>query len=474
MGETLELSYLTAAEALAQFRAKTLSPVEYLRAVIERCEQVNPKLNAFTYTFFERALELAKDAEARYVKGNNVRPLEGIPVVIKDLHPVEGEITTCGSRVLEGVRSEYTAPAVQRLFDAGAIMHARSTTPEYAHAGYTYSALWGVTRNPWNLDYAPGGSSGGAGAALASGMTALADGTDGGGSIRIPSSACGVVGYKPPFGRNPLDILPTNFELLLMIGPMARSVEDVRLMQNVMCGPHVADITTLRPKLEIPEALEGIEGWKIAYSPDLGYVQVDPEVQSNTLDCVAAFKELGCRVDEVEVSWNWGVLDAWQTHWESLSAALLGDIVGRYRYEEMNRFLVQTVQTGLAHSAEKLKKTEYVRTEMWKTLGPILEKYDVLICPTLAIPSVAAEHDPLDPGFEINGRHVDPYVGWYFTYQFNLLSQLPVMSVPSGFSSAGVPTGLQIVGRSYDDISVFRGAKAFEQARPWRHHRPAI
>ena len=255
MRETLELSYLTAAEALAQFRAKTLSPVEYLRAVIERCERVNPKLNAFTYTFFERALELAKDAEARYVKGTNVRPLEGIPVVIKDLHPVEGEITTCGSRVLEGVRSEYTAPAVQRLFDAGAIMHARSTTPEYAHAGYTYSALWGVTRNPWNLDYSPGGSSGGAGAALASGMTALADGTDGGGSIRIPSSACGVVGYKPPFGRNPLNILPTNFELLLMIGPMARSVEDVRLMQNVMCGPHVADITTLRPKLEIPEAL---------------------------------------------------------------------------------------------------------------------------------------------------------------------------------------------------------------------------
>ena len=474
MGKIIELSYLTAAEALARFRAKTLSPVEYLRAVIERCERVNPKLNAFTYTFFERALEKAKDAEERYVKGADTRPLEGVPVVIKDLHPVEGEITTCGSRVLEGVRSEYTAPAVQRLFDAGAIMHARSTTPEYAHAGYTYSDLWGVTRNPWNLEYAPGGSSGGAGAALASGMTALADGTDGGGSIRIPASACGVVGYKPPIGRNPVDILPTNFELLLQIGPMARSVEDVRLMQNVMSGPHVADITTLRPKLEIPVALEGIEGWKIAYSPDLGYVQVDPEVQKNTLDCVEAFKELGCRVDEVELRWHWDVLDAWQTHWEVLSAALLGDIVGRYRYEEMNRFLVQTVHTGLAHSAVKFKKTEYVRTEMWKTLGPILEEYDVLICPTLAVPSVAAEHDPLDPDFKINGRHVDPYVGWYFTYQFNLLSQLPVMSVPSGFSSAGVPTGLQIVGRSYDDISVFRGAKAFEQARPWRHHRPTI
>ncbi len=474
MHEAPDLCYLTAPEALAQFRAKKLSPVEYMRAVIAQCERVNPRLNAFTYTFFERALRQAREAERRYVKKVGVRPLEGIPVVIKDLHPVKGEITTCGSRVLEGVRSTYTAPAVQRLFDAGAIMHARSTTPEYAHAGYTYSALWGVTRNPWNPDYAPGGSSGGAGAALAAGMTTLADGTDGGGSIRIPASACGVVGYKPPFGRNPLDILPTNFELLLHIGPMARSVEDARLMQNVMCGPHVADITTLKPKLEIPPAREAIRGRKIAYSSDLGYVRVDPEVRRNTEDCVKAFKELGCRVNEVEVRWNWGVLDAWQTHWEVLSAALLGDIVGRCRYEEMNRFLVQTVRTGLGHSAAKFKKTEYVRTEMWRTLGPILEEHDVLICPTLAVPSVKAEHDPQDPDFKIDGRHVDPYVGWYFTYQFNILSQLPVISVPSGFASSGVPTGLQIVGRTYDDIGVFRAAAAFERARPWRQNRPSL
>ena len=175
-----EINYLTASEALELFRTKKLSPVEYLRAVIAQCELVNPKVNAFMYTFFDRTLEQAKAAEARYVNGDGVRPLEGIPIVIKDLHPVEDEITTCGSRVLEGVKATYTAPAVQRLFDAGAIMHARTTTPEYAHAGYTYSALWGVTRNPWNLDYAPGGSSGGAGAALASGMTPLADGTEGG------------------------------------------------------------------------------------------------------------------------------------------------------------------------------------------------------------------------------------------------------------------------------------------------------
>lgn len=474
MASDSDLCFMTASEAISAFKAKTLSPVEYMQAVIERCEAVNPKVNAFTYTFFDRALEQAREAETRYAKGGDIRPLEGVPVVIKDLHPVEGEITTCGSRVLEGVRSEYTAPTVQRLFDAGAIMHARSTTPEYAHAGYTYSALWGVTRNPWNLDYAPGGSSGGAGAALASGMTALADGTDGGGSIRIPASACGIVGFKPTFGRNPLDILPTNFELLLHIGPMARSVEDARLMQNVMCGPHVADLTTLRPKLEIPEYREGIAGWRVALSMDLGYVQIDPEVERNTRAAAEVFRALGCTVEEVEVGWNWGVLDAWQTHWEVLSAALLSEVVGRYRYEEMNRFLVQTVATGMTHSAEKFKRTEFVRTEMWKSLGPILERYDILICPTLAIPSVLAEHDPLDPDFRINGRRVDPYVGWYLTYQFNILSQLPVISLPSGFASSDVPTGIQIVGRSYDDVAVFRAAAAYEQARPWRDQRPSI
>lgn len=467
------LCWLGAAEAIEAFRAGDLSPVDYVEAVVRRCEAVNPSLNAFTYTFFDRALEQARDAEVRYRNGDP-RPLEGVPVVIKDLHPVEGEITTCGSRLLEGERSTYTAPAVQRLFDAGAIMHARSTTPEFAHAGYTYSALWGVTRNPWDTDYAPGGSSGGAGAALAAGMTPLADGTDGGGSIRIPASACGVVGFKPSFGRNPLNVLPTGFDMLLHIGPMARSVEDARRMQNVMCGPHPDDLTSLRPKLELPAEPDGVAGLKIAYSPNLGYVEVEAEVAANARACAETFRALGCTVEDVEVGWDWSALDAWQTHWEVLSAALLGDEVGRARYLEMHPFLVATVRAGLAHDAAAFKRTEFVRTRMWASLAPILEAYDVLICPTLAIPTVRAEHDPTDPSFTINGRHVDPYVGWYLTYQFNILSQLPVISVPSGFTAAGLPTGLQIVGRSYDDAQVFRVAAAFERARPWRERRPDL
>lgn len=469
-----DLCFLSAADAILCFKRGELSPVEYLQALIARIETVNPGLNAFTYTCFDRALAQAREAEQRYQRGADTRPLEGVPVVIKDLHPVAGEITTSGSRLLEDYRPDYTAPAVQRLFDAGAIMHARTTTPEFAHAGYTYSALWGVTRNPWNTDYAPGGSSGGSGAALAAGMTPLADGTDGGGSIRIPASACGVVGFKPSFGRNPLNILPTDFELLLHIGPMARSVEDARLMQNVMCGPHVDDLTSLKPKLELPAEPDAIAGWKIAYSPDLGYVEVDPEITANTEACCQTFRELGCTVDEVEVDWDWSALDAWQIHWEVLSAALLGDDVGRARYLEMHPFLVDTVRKGQQHSAEAFKKTEFVRTAMWRKLGPILEQYDVLICPTLAIATVRADHDPTDADFRINGRRIDPYVGWYLTYQFNILSQLPVISVPSGFTAAGLPTGLQIIGKSYDDVAVFQAAHAFEKARPWNEQRPPL
>jgi Asp-tRNA(Asn)/Glu-tRNA(Gln) amidotransferase A subunit family amidase len=469
---TSELCYLSGAEVLDRFRSKTLSPTDYMKAIIARCEVVNPKVNAFTNTYFDRALAAASVAEEHYRSGA-ARPLEGLPIVIKDTHPVKDEISTSGSRLLADFRPSYTAPAIQRLLDAGAIMHARSNSPEFAHAGYCYNTLWGVTRNPWNLDYSPGGSSGGAAAALASGMTPLADGTDGGGSIRIPASASGIVGYKPPFGRNPLKMLPTAFELLIMIGPMARTVEDVRLMQNVMAGPHLDDITSLHPKLEIPPP-KGITGWKIAYSPDLGYVEIDPEVRRNAEACVAAFRSCGCEVDEVEVDWDWSALDAWQTHWEVLSAVLLGDVVGRGRYEEMHPFLVKTIRTGQTHGAAAFRKTEFVRTQMWEKLAPIMAKYNVLICPTLAIPSVKAEHDPEDKDFRINGRRIDPYVGWYLTYQFNILSQLPVISVPSGVATTGVPTGLQIVGRPYDDVSVFEAAFAFEKARSWHDRHPAL
>ncbi|MGA8569879.1 MAG: amidase [Candidatus Binataceae bacterium] len=469
----LDLCYMTATEAVAAFKAHTLSPVELLKAIIARCQQLEPKVNALTYTYFDRALEQAKAAESEYTRrGGQPRPLEGVTVAIKDFHPVKGQITTFGSKIYRDYRPDHTAPTVQRLLDAGAIMHCRTTTPEFAHTGMTASPLWGITRNPWNLEYTPGGSSGGAGAAVAGGMTTLADGTDGGGSIRIPASLTGNVGYKPPFGRNPLD-LDHPLETILHYGPIARSVSDAALMQNIMSGPHLDDICTVREKVVLPEAPEGIKGWRVAYSMDLGFYSVDPEVRRNTLSALDVFKSLGCTVEEVSLGWNWGVNNAWMTYWTVFFAGLLGDKLPRWRYE-MTDGLVRMIESGAALSADRFYRINLVRGEMYKTLGPILENHDVLICPTTALPSVKHDYDPTNPNFTIDGERVPASIGWYMTMPFNLVSQCPVIAVPTGFAASGIPTGMQIVGKTFDDLSVFRAASAYEKAYNWRGKRPDI
>lgn len=468
----LDLCYMSAAEAIGAFTDATLSPVELLEAVIARIEAVNPQLNAITARYYGRAREEARAAEAVYRDSSQMpRPLEGVPVAIKDFHPVEGEITTFGSRIYKDFVADNTAPTVERLLDAGAIMHVRTTTPEFAHSSITNSPLWGATRNPWNTAHTSGGSSGGSGAAVAAGMAILSDGTDGGGSIRIPASACGVVGYKPPFGRNPTD-REHPYETLLHYGPLTRTVADAALAQNVMSGPHLADGCTLREKLTLPLEYEPIKGWKVAYTMDYGYFEVDEEVQKNTLDAVDAFRELGCEVEEVDIGWNWSILDAWMVHWEGLFAGTSDWLIDR-QYE-MDPFVVKVLERGMAMSAARFYKSFLVRGEMYKTIGPLLDEYRVLLAPTLAVPAPLAEAKNDNPDFRINGKPVYAYLGWQMTYAYNLLHQLPAMSVPSGFSSSGVPTGLHIAAKTYDDLTVFQAAAAYEKARPWRHARPGL
>ena len=474
-----DLHYITATEAIELFKARKLSPVELMQAMIDRIEAINGQLNSFTYTFFESALDQAKAAEDAYTKGNNVRPLEGVPIVIKDLHAVAGEITTMGSKAFADNRSEKSAPTVDRLLKAGAIMHARSTTPEFAHGPYCKSDLWGVSRNPWNTDLSPGGSSGGGAAAVATGMSVLADGTDAAGSIRNPAAQCGIFGFDPPFGRNPLDTgLPR--ESFLHYGPMTRSVADSALMQNVTAGPHLDDACSIRPKLEIPDILEPIKGWKIAFSMDLGYFEVDEEVQKVTRQAAKAFEELGCTVEDVDVGWNFSVLDAQTTFQETLLAALGGDIYPRWKYE-MDAMVRVGIERGLQLSAKRYYDINFVRGKMYETLGPILEEYNVLLCPVLALPSLPAVHDLLDTSLRINGKPItygnqpgDKWLHWQLSYPFNMVPECPVAAVPAGFVEAGVPIGMQIVGQTYDDISVFRAAADYERVRPWRDKHPPI
>jgi len=475
MPADLDLCYLSASAALAAFRARTLSPVELMQALIARCEAVGPHVNAFTYTFFDRALGQARKAEKAYARRRGApRPLEGVPVVIKDFHPVAGEITTFGSRMHADFRPATTAPTVARLFAAGAIMHARTTTPEFAHSGATHSPLWGVTRNPYNLDFTPGGSSGGASAALAAGMTTLADGTDAGGSVRIPAAPCNIVGYKPPFGRNPLD-LDHPLETLLHYGPMARTVGDCALMQNVMSGPHAADMLSLRERVLIPESFPAVRGMKVAVSMDLGFFEVDPTVVANTQGALDVLRSLGCRVQEVDLGWHSGILKPYLEYWEAMAAAFLGgDVLRRWRYE-MDPFFVGMIERGMRLRATDHYKINLVRGEIYQKLAPILDKHDALICPTLAVPAVKADHDNGATDFTINGKVVPAYLNWCLTWPFNLTSACPVLAVPSGVCrKTRVPTGIQLVGRSYDDLTVFRLARAYEQARPWAAKRPKL
>ena len=331
-----------------------------------------------------------------------------------------------------------------------------------------------MTRNPWNTAYSPGGSSGGAGAALAAGFTTLADGTDGGGSVRIPASINGLFGYKAPWARNPTDREHPG-ETVLHYGPLTRSVADAALMQNVMSGPHPADLYSLRDRVVLPETFEGVKGLRVALSMDLGYFAVDPVVQKNTRTIAERLRSLGCSVDPVALGWGLEVEDAWTVNWEGLFWALAGDLLPQWR-NDLDPFVVKIPSAANSMTCRAFMQCTKVRYEMYQKLAQIFEHYDVLICPTTALPSVKAERSNEDP-LQIDGRSVNPYTGWFMTYPFNLISQCPVMSVPSGFCpDTGVPTGVQIVGQTYDDTTVFRVAAGLEAVDShWnRGQRPSI
>ena len=290
-----DLAYITASDALAGFAAKTLSPVEVLDALIARAEIVEPTINAFCWTRYDEARVEAKVAEQRWQDGT-ARPLEGIVTAIKDEVPIAGQPWSMGSLVYQDLVAEATSPFAQRMFDAGVIQHARTTTPEFSCAGFTHSKIHGVTRNPWNQEFAVGGSSGGAGASLAAGTSTLASGSDIGGSIRIPASFNGVVGFKAPHGRVPCEP-PGGLDMYWHNGGLARTVEDMRLYQNVMAGPHPMDHRSIRPKYEIPAGIDDVTGLRIAFTTDFdGCFALDPEVDRNTRAAVDALRAAGANV----------------------------------------------------------------------------------------------------------------------------------------------------------------------------------
>ena len=460
----LDLCYLPAGEALRRFKAKTLSPVELMTATIARAEATSQKINCLTYTHFDEAMDLAKKAEAKYAKGARTGALEGLAVGIKDESCIKGKPTSQGSLIMKDYIGDHTSPMNERIMKAGGIVHARTATPEFSCAGYTWSKLWGVTRNPWNPKFTPGGSSGGAAASLASGTSAIATGSDIGGSIRIPASTCGLVGYKPPYGRNP-DDPPFNLDFYCHTGPLARTVEDAIILQNVMSGPSPLDISTLRPKLTLPTTYKPIKGWKIAFSMDLGFYEVDREVQKNTLAALDVFRSLGAEIHEVDLGWTDEVLEAGMTYLRHLFGASLSRLLKQHG-KEMTTYARAFAKEGQSSKAVDFVKTLDVANKMYATLGPLLEKYNVLVCPTTALPAVPADFDHSSGSVKINGKTIsNPMLGWVMTVPFNTMSRCPVISMPSGRAKNGVPTGIQIVGKTYCDGDVFQAAMAYETAQ---------
>ena len=481
----MDLHYISATEALKKFKDRSLSPVELIKSIILRAEKVNPKINAHNFTFYEKAIDAAKVSEKKFFSNNKILPLEGIPMAIKDEEDIKGQPNTNGSLILKNHIASKTMVDVERIVNSGSIIHCRTTTPEFSCTSFTHTKLWGVTRNPWNLEFTPGGSSGGSGASLAAGCTTLATGSDIGGSIRIPASACGLIGFKPPHGRNPQEA-PFNHDQYCVVGPMARTVEDCALMQNVMSGPHPKDITSLKPKLSIPKKFENIKEWKIAYSMDLGFFEIDKEVQKNTLEILNKFKNLGAKVEEVKLNWNKKELeDTCYNYYAHLFANFIAELIPEYgdqltdyakdvgmTAEIINKAILEKRKIKHPTMGIDLGMTLYecnkVAGKMFDEFSPIIDKYDVFVCPTLSIPAVKADIDLLKDKVLVNDKEISsPDLGWTLCYPFNMLNRLPVLSIPSGLANNGVPTGVQIVGKPFEDIAVFQAGYNIEQLEPW-------
>ena len=467
----LPLAYRSASELLALYKSRKLSPVEVVTDSLSRISASADPLNAVCFTYAEEALQAAHKSEKIYMtEPEKAGPLEGILTALKDENMMAGKITTYGSLLYADYVAPRNAPIVQRLLDSGAVVHARTTTPEFSCAPFCHSPQWGVTRNPWNRDFTPGGSSGGAGAALAAGLTTLATGSDIGGSIRIPAAASGVVGYKPPYGRVP-STPPFNLDHYNHPGPMARTVGDCLLMQNVIAGPHPEDIASLKPKLLLQPDHSGVKGWKIAYSLDFGFMVIDPSVRANTLAAVELFRSLGAQVIEINPGWSWEVYHAAATHHRSLFGAWLAEYLDE-REERLARYTRKFARDSLSVTTRDYLASLGVEGEIWSAFGPMMESYDLFLCPTLALPAVPAEFE-MDDRLIINGKEVDPYLGWTMAWPFNMLSRCPVLSVPSGHAPNGVPTGIQLVGRTYEDQSVFTAGLAYEAALGGWYNSPA-
>ena len=456
------LADLSAVELHGLYRSRRASPVEATDAVLERIDLSNDRLNAFRLVDAERALADARRSEDRWTRGAPLGPLDGVPVSVKDVLLTQGWSTLRGSKLISPDQPwDEDAPAVARLKEAGAVLVGKTTTSEFHWKTVTDSPLTGVTRNPWNPALTPGGSCGGAAVAVAAGMGPLALGTDGGGSIRVPASFTGVFGMKPTFGR--VAQYPGGaFGTMAHVGPLTRTVADAAVMMNAIARPDDRDPWALPADgADYLKDLEGgVRGLRVAFSPDLGFAEVDAEVARVVAEAQRAFAELGAAVVEASP----GIADARST-FETLAFPGIALSVARFGDEEK-----KSMDPGLVAAAEEGARVEIIaymaadraRRELALAMARFHRDYDLLLTPTVPIAAFAAGRDVPDAARQRRWTEWTP-----FSYPFNLTRQ-PAASVPCGFTADGRPVGLQVVGPLYADALVLRAARAFERARPFR------
>ena len=473
-----EICSMDAVSLARNIRDKTLSPVEVVEAVLARMDRLEPALHAFCTPTPELARETARRIEQSIMAGNDVGPLAGVPVGIKDLVCTAGIRTTSGSIAYKDFVPEEDDVVVERLKNAGAVILGKTNVPEFGYSGAGHNPIFETTRNPWNTGLTPGGSSAGSGAAVAAGMGPFAIGSDGGGSVRIPAAHSGVYGIKASMGRVPLypgsrdERYPgvSGWEGLEHIGPLSRTVADSALMLSVIVGPDDRDRHTLpAPDFDIMACLEGdLKGLKVAYSADWGYAAVDPEVRRVVGDAVRVFeRDLGCTVEEAHPGWE----DPMNAFWGLV--ALETDLKGMREMADkypgqMTPHLVDFLRRPW--TAEDLTNAVITRKAVVNKMWKFMRNYDLLLTPTLACPPFPVHTQGPE---KIDGRIVDPFQWLAFTFPMNMTGQ-PAASVPAGWTETGLPVGLQIVGRHLDDPMVLRASAAFEAAHPWKDRWPAI
>ena len=456
-----DLTQQTAAKLSGLYRRGKASPVETMKVVLARTARLNPKINAFRIVENEAALKAARASERRWKKGAPLSPLDGVPVSIKELVRVKGWPASMGSKLTDKTPVEEDAPAVARLREAGAIVFAQSTSSEYGHKGVTDTPLNGITRNPWNLDRTPGGSSGGAGAAVAAGLGPIAIGTDGGGSVRIPASFSGLVAIKATFGRVAA-WPPSMTGDLSNTGPMCRTALDCALMMNVIGKPDPRDAFSLpEDATNYARKIDGdLRKLKVGFVLRFGDHPLDDEVAALVTAAAKQFAKFGCKVEEVDAPFPYREAGpAFGVHWLSAMQRLL-KLFPESRHVEFDPSLLAQANTGARYSVQDVVAAQVTRRELANAWTMFFANYDLLLTPTVAVP-------PFEAGMNAPpGADGKPNMQWSpYTAQFNM-SRHPAATVPCGLNRDGLPIGLHIVAGHYRDALVLRAAARYAEVNP--------